>query len=489
MGRLSRLVVALFTVLGVGAVAAVTGALAAVAPAGAASGSSTLYVGGNEISGTITSYGLPTAGGNISPSSTLTSGGTLVNLQMAFDASGNLWSANTEVGTITQYTSAQLAAGGTKAPNVTVTANDPDGLAFTGAGDLWVASWTGNTLTEYKPTQLTSSGNPTPAVTITSDAKTPPSLDGPENVALDASGDLWVANSHSNTVVEYTPTQLAASGAPVPAVTITSKTTSLGYPRGLAFSSSGNLWVSSTSVSHLVEYTPAQLATGGALTPAVTISSTTFLWTLAFDNSGDLWASKLDTSAVSEYSASQLTASGSPTPAVTIAGTKTGLEDPLGLAIKQPPTVTSLSPATGPERGGTTVTVHGTGFTSASKVSFGSSAATTVKVTSPFTLTAVAPKGLKTVTVTVGTFSGTSAPSAGSVYTYVGTGYDLVGSDGGVFVFPVGMPHGFYGSLPSIHVVPNKPVVGMVATVTDTGYFLVGADGGVFAFTAPFLGS
>ncbi len=119
------------------------------------------------------------------------------------------------------------------APKVTITlANDADGLAFTGAGDLWVASWSGSTLSEYKPTQLTASGNPTPAVTITSDAKTPPSLDGPENVALDASGDLWVANSHSNTVVEYTPTQLTASGSPTPAVTISSKTASLDYPRG-----------------------------------------------------------------------------------------------------------------------------------------------------------------------------------------------------------------------------------------------------------------
>jgi len=70
------------------------------------------------------------------------------------------------------------------------------------------------------------------------------------------------------------------------------------------------------------------------------------------------------------------------------------------------------------------------------------------------------------------------------------TGYDLVGSDGGVFVFNApGQTGGFYGSLPGLGVVPNKPVVGMVPTVTDTGYFLVAADGGVFAFTAPFLGS
>lgn len=69
-------------------------------------------------------------------------------------------------------------------------------------------------------------------------------------------------------------------------------------------------------------------------------------------------------------------------------------------------------------------------------------------------------------------------------------GYDLVGSDGGVFVFPVGQTSGFYGSLPALHIVPVAPIVGLVPTLSEKGYFLVGADGGVFSFgTAPFLGS
>ncbi len=65
-------------------------------------------------------------------------------------------------------------------------------------------------------------------------------------------------------------------------------------------------------------------------------------------------------------------------------------------------------------------------------------------------------------------------------------GYDLVGSDGGVFAFG-GAP--FLGSLPGIGV-HVKDIVGMVPTSNDGGYWLAGADGGVFAFgNAPFLGS
>jgi hypothetical protein len=63
-------------------------------------------------------------------------------------------------------------------------------------------------------------------------------------------------------------------------------------------------------------------------------------------------------------------------------------------------------------------------------------------------------------------------------------GYDLVGSDGGVFVFG----GGFYGSLPGIGLHVNN-INGIVPTSTDNGYFLVGSDGGVFAFNAPFANS
>ena len=63
-------------------------------------------------------------------------------------------------------------------------------------------------------------------------------------------------------------------------------------------------------------------------------------------------------------------------------------------------------------------------------------------------------------------------------------GYDLVGSDGGVFVFG----GGFYGSLPGLGVTVHD-ITGIVPTSRDDGYFLVGSDGGVFAFNAPFANS
>jgi hypothetical protein len=77
-----------------------------------------------------------------------------------------------------------------------------------------------------------------------------------------------------------------------------------------------------------------------------------------------------------------------------------------------------------------------------------------------------------------------TANSLSVVYVPPPQSYDLVGSDGGVFVFG----GGFYGSLPGLGVHVNN-ITGIVPTATDTGYFLVGSDGGVFAFNAPFANS
>ena len=66
-----------------------------------------------------------------------------------------------------------------------------------------------------------------------------------------------------------------------------------------------------------------------------------------------------------------------------------------------------------------------------------------------------------------------------------GSGYWLVGADGGVFTFGGA---GFYGSTGSLHL--NQPVVDIQSTPDGKGYWEVGADGGVFAFgDANFHGS
>ena len=70
---------------------------------------------------------------------------------------------------------------------------------------------------------------------------------------------------------------------------------------------------------------------------------------------------------------------------------------------RESPTVTGLSPTTGPTAGGTLVTITGTGFTGATAVDFGTTAATNLDVVSDTTITADSPAGTGVVDVTVTT--------------------------------------------------------------------------------------
>ena len=83
------------------------------------------------------------------------------------------------------------------------------------------------------------------------------------------------------------------------------------------------------------------------------------------------------------------------------------------------PTVTGLSPTSGPAAGGTLVTITGTGFTGATAVDFGTTAATDVTVVSDTTITADSPAGTGVVDVTVTTPAGTSATSPADQFTYI----------------------------------------------------------------------
>ncbi len=84
------------------------------------------------------------------------------------------------------------------------------------------------------------------------------------------------------------------------------------------------------------------------------------------------------------------------------------------------PTVTSISPVTGPASGGTLVAMTGTGFTGALLVGFGSTQAGSISVLSDTSLVAVSPPGTGNVNVTVVTPGGISTAAPAAQFGYVG---------------------------------------------------------------------
>ncbi|MFZ3005439.1 MAG: IPT/TIG domain-containing protein [Phenylobacterium sp.] len=83
------------------------------------------------------------------------------------------------------------------------------------------------------------------------------------------------------------------------------------------------------------------------------------------------------------------------------------------------PTVSAVSPSSGPAAGGTSVVLTGANLTGATAVNFGAAAATGFTVDSATQITATAPAGSGTVNVRVTTVGGTSATGAGNAYVYV----------------------------------------------------------------------
>jgi subtilase family serine protease len=176
-------------------------------------------------------------------------------------------------------------------------------------------------------------------------------------------------------------------------------------------------------------------------------------------------------------------------------GLGTPVDQNLSLALQGEdgcPSVTAVSPNTGPTSGSGAITISGAGFANATSVSFGSVGAGQIVSQSADTITVVPPNttGPLCVDVTVQNPLGVSAVSSADHYGFGGLlncqqGYRFVASDGGIFDYG---DAGFFGSTGSIHL--NAAVVGMAVTPSTNGYWMVASDGGIFNYgDAPFFGS
>ncbi len=169
-------------------------------------------------------------------------------------------------------------------------------IIFDASGNLFVADSHTNDVYKFAP------GATTPSATLTG-------LSYPVAMAFDAQGNLYVANEDvTSTVSKFAP------GATTPSATLTG----LSHPTALAFDSSGNLYVANQVQTGTVsKFAP------GATTPSVTLTGLNYPIDLAFDASGNLYASNYNGNTVSKF------APGATVPSATL----NGLSNPNGLAV------------------------------------------------------------------------------------------------------------------------------------------------------------
>jgi sugar lactone lactonase YvrE len=206
---------------------------------------------------------------------------------------------------------------GTKTPNATQNGlNTPGGLAFDKGGNLWVVDFNNNRVLQYKPPFATGM-NASLVIgqanfTASGAATTSSGLSSPFYIAFDASGDLWVADAGNNRVLEFMA-PLATNGMAASLIIGQANFTSAGAaapptagslngPAGIAFDSTGNLWIGDLFNNRVLEFIPsfttgmnASLVLGQTLfttttapTPP-TVNSLSAPVGVAFDLSGNLW--------------------------------------------------------------------------------------------------------------------------------------------------------------------------------------------------------
>jgi sugar lactone lactonase YvrE len=157
---------------------------------------------------------------------------------------------------------------------------------------------------------------------------------GPNRLAFDKAGNLWVANYDANTLAAFSPQQLRKGGDIEAATVLSASQGDFDQPTGLAFDSTGNLWVTNQRGDAVVEIAVSDLAGSGTPTPRLILKQPGgpggIIEAAAFDQAGTLWLARYGDGRVIGFAASQLRTSPSPSPAYQLPGQLAG---PIGLAV------------------------------------------------------------------------------------------------------------------------------------------------------------
>jgi sugar lactone lactonase YvrE len=181
---------------------------------------------------------------------------------VAVDNAGNVYVADTDnhtirkivasTGAVTTFAGAAGVSGSAEGVGSAARFNNPSGVAVDGTGNVYVADTMNHTLRRVTPVGVvtTLAGSPGVVGSVDgtgSDAR----FQGPQGLAIDAGGNLYVTDTNNHTIRKIAPstslvtTVAGLAGIPGAADGM-GRQARLNYPSGLSVDPSGNLFVADT---------------------------------------------------------------------------------------------------------------------------------------------------------------------------------------------------------------------------------------------------
>lgn len=196
-------------------------------------------------------------------------------MDVASDGHGNFYVADAQNnsirkiaanGTVTTFAGFPGVTGSANATGTNASFNHPEAIAVDSPGNVYVADTGNSIIREITPSGTVSTLAGSPGNVGSSDGTgSAAQFDGPQGIAVNSSGDVFVADTMNHTIREITPGGLVKTFAGSPGNSGSSDGTNnlaqFDGPAGLAIDPNGNLFVADMFNHTIREITPAGVST------------------------------------------------------------------------------------------------------------------------------------------------------------------------------------------------------------------------------------
>jgi sugar lactone lactonase YvrE len=194
---------------------------------------------------------------------------------VAVDGSGNLYVSDdlnatirkiTPAGVVTTVAGTPGIAGTTDGPGSTALFGLPTGVALDGTGNLYVADTGWGTIRKITPSGVVSTVAGTPGVTGSRDGTgSAAQFFGPVGLSVDQAGNVYISDENNYTIRKMTPggvvTTFAGTAGMLGTADGMGSAAQFGLPQGLSIDVSGNIYVADAFNNSVRKITPERVVT------------------------------------------------------------------------------------------------------------------------------------------------------------------------------------------------------------------------------------